>query len=93
MPDSSWYNIPKRAKIYQNDQKVHIPHGHKIYLHLSLQDTPKIFPNWDFWFENIPSGNRALGCKKYCLTYITSIHTTFQSNLARNKELWLLCFS
>jgi hypothetical protein len=24
-----------------------------------LQDTPKFTPNWDFWFENIPSGNPA----------------------------------
>jgi hypothetical protein len=30
-----------------------IPNGHKIYQHLPLQDPQK----WDFWFENIPSGN------------------------------------
>jgi hypothetical protein len=22
-----------------------------------LQDSTKFYPNWDYWFENIPSGN------------------------------------
>jgi hypothetical protein len=26
-----------------------------------LQDPPKIYPNWDFWFENKPSGNPGQG--------------------------------
>jgi hypothetical protein len=25
-----------------------------------LQDLTKIYPNWDFWIENIPSGNTVL---------------------------------
>jgi hypothetical protein len=37
-----------------------IPNGHKIYHYLKLQDTLKIYPNLDFWFENILSGNLAL---------------------------------
>jgi hypothetical protein len=28
-----------------------IPNGRKMYQHLPLQDPPKIYPNWDFWFE------------------------------------------
>jgi hypothetical protein len=31
------------------------PNGHKIY----QQRPSKIYPNRDFWFENIPSGNPA----------------------------------
>jgi hypothetical protein len=27
---------------------------------LPLQDPPKIYPKWDFWFESIPSGNHGL---------------------------------
>jgi hypothetical protein len=34
-----------------------IPNGHKIYQLLPLQDPPKCYPNWNFRFENIPSGN------------------------------------
>jgi hypothetical protein len=28
-----------------------------MYQHLPSQNTPKIYPTWDFWFVNIPSGN------------------------------------
>jgi hypothetical protein len=31
LPDLSWYNIPKRGKIYQK-HKIGIPNGHTIYL-------------------------------------------------------------
>jgi hypothetical protein len=54
LPDFSWYNIPKRGKIYQSTTKYtkwtqnmytkwteHLPNGHKIYQHLPLQDPPK----------------------------------------------------
>jgi hypothetical protein len=60
----SWENIP-------NNQKIHIPNSHKIYpmavckiyqmliknTNLFLYKTIKKYPNFDFWFENIPSGN------------------------------------
>jgi hypothetical protein len=26
----------------------------------SIPTPSKIYPNWDFWFENLPSGNPAL---------------------------------
>jgi hypothetical protein len=57
-------NIPK--------QPQNIPNGHKIYAiavkyvdQVDIEFTniffiarqSKISPNWDFWFENIPSGN------------------------------------
>jgi hypothetical protein len=52
-------------KIYPNGDETHqiitkLPNGHKIYHYLKLQDTHKIYPNLDFWFENILSGNLAL---------------------------------
>jgi hypothetical protein len=35
-----------------------IPNDHKIYQHFLFYIRPsKIYPNWDFWFENRPSGN------------------------------------
>jgi hypothetical protein len=65
-----WYNIPKQRKYMPNDHKIYqiyikytklqlnASNGHKIYQHLPS----KIYPNWDFWFENIPSGNPATTC-------------------------------
>jgi hypothetical protein len=52
----------KRGKIYQMATTYikwpkHIPDGHKIYQHLTLQGPPKLIQNWDFWFENMQSGN------------------------------------
>jgi hypothetical protein len=29
-----------------------LPNGHRVYQPFSFRG-----PNWDFWFENIPSGN------------------------------------
>jgi hypothetical protein len=49
-------HIPKRGKIYQITTTL--PNGHKIYITaLSILRPSKIYPNWDFWFENKPSGN------------------------------------
>jgi hypothetical protein len=66
--DFSRYNTPKWGKIYQMTTKV--PNGHKIY-HLAVKMAikiptssfarpSKIYPNWDFGFENTPSGNTGL---------------------------------
>jgi hypothetical protein len=61
---TKWHqNIPNGHKIYQIATKYtkwpqHIPNGQLIYQHLPLKDTNyKIYPNWDFWLESIPSGN------------------------------------
>jgi hypothetical protein len=32
----------------------------KINQDFPFQDPKNIYPNWDFWFENKPSGNPAL---------------------------------
>jgi hypothetical protein len=69
MPDFSWYNIPNDHKNTNLTQKYQIatkiPNGYKKY-----QMAYKIYPNWGFWFENIPSGNPAQnipnGSLQYC---------------------------
>jgi hypothetical protein len=35
-----------------------IPNGHNTF---SISRTSKIFPNWDFLFQNIPTGNPGVG--------------------------------
>jgi hypothetical protein len=70
LPDSSWHYLPKRGKIYQITTTL--PNCHKIYQMtvayfkwpknipaFSILRPSKIYPNWDFWFENKPSGNPA----------------------------------
>jgi hypothetical protein len=36
------------------------PNDHKIYQHLRFATPCKIYPNWELWCENIPSGNPVL---------------------------------
>jgi hypothetical protein len=43
------------------ERQQHIPNGNKIGIPnvpaSSIARPSKIYPNWDFWVENIPSGN------------------------------------
>jgi hypothetical protein len=68
LPDFSWHNIPKQGKISQTAPKL--PNSHNIYEMaviyfkwphnvptFSIPRPSKIDPNWDFWYENMPSGN------------------------------------
>jgi hypothetical protein len=68
LPDFSWYKIPKRGEIYQMTTKYtkwpkDISNGRKIDQLVknipifSIARLSKIYPNWEFWFENKPSGN------------------------------------
>jgi hypothetical protein len=69
LPDFSLYNIPKWGKIYQiatklsNGHKIYqmavnIPNDHRHNIPTFFIPRPsQIYPNFDFWFENIPSGN------------------------------------
>jgi hypothetical protein len=54
-------NVPNEHKMYQMVIKYpkcpyNIPNGRKIYPFFNLMPS-KIYPNWEFWFENKPSGN------------------------------------
>jgi hypothetical protein len=74
LPDFSWRNIPKRGKIYQI--ATILRNGHKLYqMTVKYSQCPynilaffilrphKIYPYWEFWFENKPSGNPAHTCQ------------------------------
>jgi hypothetical protein len=68
LPDFSFYNIPKRGKLTK--LPTNIPNDHNMF-HLaekftkqpfniptsSIASPSKIYPDWDFGFEKIPSGN------------------------------------
>jgi hypothetical protein len=62
LPDFSGDNLPKREQIYQmtikyTESPQKIPNCHKIYqLTSKYTNISKIYPKWDFWSENIPSG-------------------------------------
>jgi hypothetical protein len=72
LPDFFRYKIPKRKTYTKCPQNA--PSGHKIYVQFaskilkmaikvptsSMARPSKIYPHWDFWFENIPSGHTAL---------------------------------
>jgi hypothetical protein len=53
----------KMVKNMPNGHKIYLHNGRKtfdmskIHKHSPLQGPPKFTQNWDFWFENIPSGN------------------------------------
>jgi hypothetical protein len=58
-----------------------IPNDHKIYQHLSLQDTPKFTQSWIFGFVNIPSGNpAAAAAKKTCFDLNLILKSSEEAN-------------
>jgi hypothetical protein len=72
LPDFSLYNIPNKrgGGIYQIAIKYpkwpqNIQNGckidHKICQHRRIARPSKIYPNLDFWYENVPSGNPETG--------------------------------
>jgi hypothetical protein len=48
----------------------------------SIPRPSKIYPNWDFWYENIPSGNPNIGFLKVRKTIRLSIFSGI------NNESW-----
>jgi hypothetical protein len=83
LPDFSWSKIPTRGKIYQITTNYtkwpkNRPNGHKIPIpNFSIAIPSKIYPNWDFWFENKPSGNTGL--------MLTTARDLFYKTLLRVK--------
>jgi hypothetical protein len=68
-------------KIYQ--MAIKKPNGHKIYqmgIKYSIARPFKIYPNWDFWFENIPSSNAAGHARKNGKTFNRIENYKFSSN-------------
>jgi hypothetical protein len=43
-------SVSKGRKLFQMTIKY-------MYQYFSIPRLSKIFPNWDFWYENVPSGN------------------------------------
>jgi hypothetical protein len=77
LPDLFWYNIPRRKKlpnyhkIYQMSIKYtalqqNIPKGPLNIPTTSIARPSKIYPNLDYWFENIPSGDPEPHHEKVC---------------------------
>jgi hypothetical protein len=68
--------MPKRGELYQIVPKL--PNGHKMYqigsrnIFQRAREYTNLFhskalqynPNWNFWFENVPSGNPVTAEKK-----------------------------
>jgi hypothetical protein len=50
--------MPNGHKIDQ--MAKNIPHGQKYITISAIARPSKIYPNWNFWFQKLPSGNRAL---------------------------------
>jgi hypothetical protein len=69
LPDYYWHTIPKMGDHMPNCRYLitkwskNIPNGRNIfktvkeYQCFPFQGPPKFYPNWEFWFENMPSGN------------------------------------
>jgi hypothetical protein len=59
--------------MYQNGETYskmtsRLPNGHKMYqrkyIKILIPRPSEIDPNWDFWYENLPSGNPVAHDKK-----------------------------
>jgi hypothetical protein len=70
LPDFSMYKLPnmgkytKYGKIYQMTKNYQMAIKYVGISTLSIPRPSKIYPNWYFWHENIPSGNP--GCNSGC---------------------------
>jgi hypothetical protein len=56
LPDFSWHNTPIWEKYTKSPQHYKMAVKYNIPTFFILRPY-KINPNWDFWSENIPSGN------------------------------------
>jgi hypothetical protein len=88
-------NIPKDHKFHQMD--INIPFGRKrdkmaIKIPTSSIARPsKIYPKWDFWFENIPSGNTGLLKRVFSTFSVAVVNLKFVEAFP-NKTLMIIGF-
>jgi hypothetical protein len=76
LPDLSWFVIPKPEKMYQMNTKCSqesVKYYNRMKWNISIFSKlrhSEIYPNWNFWLENKPSGNPAQGPENAttCLT-------------------------
>jgi hypothetical protein len=97
LPDFSWSKHTKMGKMYQmatnNTKRPQImPNGCKIFkmvikniLKRSIARPPKMYLNWDFGFENKPSGNPA-GYRDNLLIQKGEIHVRREKRLKSLKK-------
>jgi hypothetical protein len=82
LPHFSWYKHTKMEKYTKWLQTI--PNGHKLYQMVvnyskwwqsmttfSSPRPSKFYPNWDFWFENKPSGNPGWEFEKLRITFFS----------------------
>jgi hypothetical protein len=62
-----------QSSIYYTKFPLNIPNWYNIYQHNPSQGPPKIYPNWNFWHENKPSGYTAM----YGPFYLKSVLSIF----------------
>jgi hypothetical protein len=58
----------------------------------SLARPSKIYPNWDFWFENKPSGNPESDWLKLCLLFQPGFFFFLNDFLKWTGQQNFLCF-
>jgi hypothetical protein len=90
---------------YQNGEKYtrlpqNIPNGHKIFpIAVKYVDQmvikytkifhSKIYPNWDFWFENLPSGNPGPEIGENTTINLKEIHNVHRVTVSRSlNQFW-----
>jgi hypothetical protein len=65
LPDCSWFDFTKSGENIPKDHKItKWPYNMPTF---SISRHSRIYPNWDFWFENIPSGNPVHACMHACM--------------------------
>jgi hypothetical protein len=59
-----------------------------------LARSSKIFPNWDFWFENKPSGNPGTNVrfeKLHTVRTLAAVHTGVVQNKSNDHQADWFC--
>jgi hypothetical protein len=60
---------------------VKYPQWSQIVTTFFISRSHKIYPNWDFWYENIPSGNPCFATMTHGATFLSIFKVPLQSPL------------